>query len=179
EGRWVSNTEPAGSRYLVTTGAPGFGTPGTAWSPSTRARPPSTGTSAWMATPVLPLRKVTVVTGSVASTSPSSTANGPTAVVRLPQLPDQSTTGWSTPTCANQYLTSSSPSPGSTTTSLLVLEYVPPSPSICIGSGLPMMSRTTASRSGPGGGTSLACTKTPLLVPPRISTAGSDGGLTR
>ena len=97
---------PAGSRYRVVTGAPGRGTPGTTWVPALVTRPPGVGTSASIATPVLPLRSRTVVAGSPAATRPSSIANGPTAVVRLPQLPDQSTIGRSMPTCPNQYRTS-------------------------------------------------------------------------
>jgi len=57
---------------------------------------------------------------------------------------------------------------------LLVLEYVPPRPSICMGSGLPMMSSISRSRSSPGGGRSLAWRNTPLLVPPRIRTTGTE-----
>src|ERR1700755_2962289 len=43
----------------------------------------------------------------------------------------------------------------------------PPTPSICRGSPLPITRRITVSRSAPGGGTSSARKKTPLLVPPR------------
>ncbi len=42
----------------------------------------------------------TVVTPSRAATSPWSTAKGPTAEERLPQLPPQSTSGVPTLTCA-------------------------------------------------------------------------------
>src|SRR5919197_6561913 len=56
---------------------------------------------------------------------------------------------------------------------LLVLECVPPSPSICMGSGVPMSSRSSASRSGPASGRSPERRNTPLLVPPRISVTRS------
>src|SRR5699024_4804594 len=49
-----------------------------------------TGTDVSILVSVLPLWSVKVVTGSCAGMSPSSTANGPTAAVRLPQLPSQS-----------------------------------------------------------------------------------------
>jgi|AntRauTorcE11898_2_1112593.scaffolds.fasta_scaffold00476_11 hypothetical protein len=47
-------------------------------------------------------------------------------------VPLQSTTGRSTPTCANVYATSANPSPGATTIALLVVECEPPTPSSCI-----------------------------------------------
>lgn len=55
---------------------------------------------------------------------------------------------------------------------LEVTTRVPPMPSICIGSGLPMIHFSTVSRRGPGGGMTDLERKTALLVPPRMYAAG-------
>src|SRR5699024_6351547 len=81
---------PAGSTYRVVTVSPVPGTPSTTCLPSTWKVPFLTGTDVSLLVSVLPLWSVKVVTGSCAGMSPSSTANGPTAAVRLPQLPSQS-----------------------------------------------------------------------------------------
>ena len=86
-GSSAPSTAPAGSRYSVITGAPVPGTPATTQSPLVAARPSVTGTWAMILVPVFRFSMRTSVTGSLARTSPSSIAYGPTAVVRFPQLP--------------------------------------------------------------------------------------------
>lgn len=66
--------------------APVPGTPAMAQSPVTRALPLRTCTRATSTVPVFVLWMRTTVSGSTVSTSPSSTANGPTAEEMLPQL---------------------------------------------------------------------------------------------
>src|SRR5699024_3180800 len=119
-GRRLPVVFPAGSRYRVTTGEPAPGRPSTTCLPSTRKVPLEVGTSASIFVPVFSLCNVTRVTGSWPWTSPSSRANGPTAVVRLPQLPFQSIWGALMATWPNQYV--SSPSLGSSTTTTLLVE---------------------------------------------------------
>ena len=46
--------------------------------------------------------RTVAVPSAGASTSPMPIANGPTAALRLPQLPDQSTSGWSMATWPNR-----------------------------------------------------------------------------
>ena len=81
--------------------APVPATPAMAKSPSTRALPPSTGKRAWITFLVLVWWMRTSASPSRTRTTPSSTANGPTAEVRLPQLLVQSATGLSTASCTN------------------------------------------------------------------------------
>ena len=80
--------------------APVPATPAMAKSPRISARPSRTGKRAWMIFRVLTWWMRTSASPSATRTRPSSTAKGPTAEDRLPQLPFQSTTGRSTETWA-------------------------------------------------------------------------------
>ena len=100
-GRSAPVPAPPGSMNSRSTGAPVPDTPGIVVSPSTAARPPSTGNRARMSLPVLVLWMTTTPSGPAASTSPSSTANGPMADDMFPQLLLQSTWGRSTATWPN------------------------------------------------------------------------------
>ena len=56
---------------------------------------------------------------------------------------------------------------------LLVREFAPAKPSICLGSGLPKILKITASRILPAGGISCSLRNIPLLVPPRTIVQGT------
>ena len=76
--------------------AAGKATPSSSKSPSSTTAPSFTGTCATMRLPRFACQMRTTATPSRgAVTSPSEIAKGPTAVVRLPQFPDQSMTGLS------------------------------------------------------------------------------------
>jgi len=84
----------------------------------------------------------------------------PTALVRLPQFPPQSTTGFFTVTCPNLYWRSISLQfEGETILTLLVCDFDPPIPSTCRQSGEPNNSRSSSSRRSPGGGDPSSGTK--------------------
>ena len=80
-------TEPPGDRKSRRIGAPVPATPGMARSPSVAARPSTSGNVERMILPVLVLKIRTTAVSPFGRTSPSSTANGPTAEDMLPQLP--------------------------------------------------------------------------------------------
>lgn len=83
--------------------AAGKVTPSSSKSPSSATSPPRIGTWATMRLAMLACQMRTTATPSRgAATRPSLIANGPTAAVRLPQLPDQSTTGLSITTWPNR-----------------------------------------------------------------------------
>ena len=67
-------------------GAPWPATPSSTARPSTAARPSATSKRTSMVWFRLQLWRVRAASPSAACTSPSSTAKGPTAAVRLPQL---------------------------------------------------------------------------------------------
>ena len=77
---------PPGARKSSRTGAPVPATPGIAIVPSVAARPSANGNVERMIFRVLVLKMRTTAGSPLGRSNPSSTANGPTAELMLPQL---------------------------------------------------------------------------------------------
>ena len=96
----------AGSKNSICTSAAGNVTPSSSKSPVSKTAPFCIGTWAIMVLPMFFCQILTVHRPSEGildlSTKPCSMANAPTAAVRLPQLPLQSTKGLSMETCPNK-----------------------------------------------------------------------------
>ena len=93
----------AGSRNSSWTSAAGKATPSSWKSPSSCTSPSLIGTWFTILFLMLACQMLTVAVPSAgASTRPMLMANGPTAALRLPQLPDQSTSGLSMATWPNR-----------------------------------------------------------------------------
>ena len=83
--------------------AAGKATPSSSKSPCSRTAPSRIGTWATIVLPIFACQMRTVAMPSLgAGTRPWAMANGPTAALRLPQLPLQSMSGWPIATAPNR-----------------------------------------------------------------------------